>query len=49
VELLLFTGCRLSEVLGMRWEHIDLTAETIVLPNTKAGRPQDAAEVVADG
>lgn len=43
VELLLFTGCRLSEVLGMRWEHIDLTAGTIVLPNTKAGRPQTVA------
>jgi integrase len=43
VELLLFTGCRLSEVLGMRWEHIDLTARTIVLPDTKAGRPQTVA------
>lgn len=43
VELLLFTGCRLSEVLGMRWEHIDLTAGTIVLPDTKAGRPQTVA------
>jgi integrase len=43
VKLLLFTGCRLSEVLGMRWEHIDLTARTIVLPDTKAGRPQTVA------
>ncbi|MGT2503865.1 tyrosine-type recombinase/integrase [Bradyrhizobium guangxiense] len=40
VELLLFTGCRLSEVLGMRWEHVDLASGTIVLPNTKAGRQQ---------
>jgi integrase len=43
VELLLFTGCRLSEVLGMRWEHVDLAAGTILLPNTKAGRQQTVA------
>ena len=43
VELLLFTGCRLSEVLSMRWEHVDLAAGTILLPNTKAGRPQTVA------
>ena len=43
MELLLFTGYRLPEVLGMRWEHIGLTARTIVLPDTKAGRPQTVA------
>ncbi|SHG15729.1 site-specific integrase [Bradyrhizobium erythrophlei] len=43
VELLLFTGCRLSEVLGMRWEHVDLAAGSILLPNTKAGRQQTVA------
>jgi integrase len=40
VELLLYTGCRLSEVLHMRWEHVDLVTGIIQLPNTKAGRRQ---------
>ena len=40
IELLLFTGCRLSEVLNMRWEMVDFEASTIVLPETKFGRPQ---------
>src|SRR6185437_936909 len=26
VDLLLYTGCRLSEVLNLRWEHIDFAA-----------------------
>ena len=43
VELLLLTGCRLSEVLSLRWEQVDLAARTILLPNTKAGRPQTVA------
>lgn len=40
VELLLFTGCRLSEVLNMRWDQVDLDAGTILLAQTKSGRPQ---------
>ena len=40
IELLLFTGCRLSEVLNLRWEHVDFNAGTIALPETKSGRPQ---------
>lgn len=40
IELLLFTGCRLSEVLSLRWEQVDFTAGTIALPATKSGRPQ---------
>jgi integrase len=40
IELLLFTGCRLSEVLNMRWELVDFESSTIVLPETKFGRPQ---------
>jgi Arm DNA-binding domain/Phage integrase, N-terminal SAM-like domain len=35
IELLLYTGCRLSEVLNLRWEHIDFGAGTITLPETK--------------
>jgi integrase len=40
VELLLFTGCRLSEVLRLRWEQVDFAEGTIALPETKSGRPQ---------
>jgi integrase len=40
VELLLFTGCRLSEVLNLRWEQVDFTVGTITLLETKSGRPQ---------
>lgn len=40
IELLLFTGCRLSEVLNLQWQHVDFDAGTIALAETKAGRPQ---------
>lgn len=40
IELLLYTGCRLSEVLNLRWEAVDFEAGTIALVQTKAGRPQ---------
>jgi integrase len=40
IELLLFTGCRLSEVLNLRWEHVDFDGGVIVLSETKSGRPQ---------
>jgi len=40
VELLLFTGCRLSEVLNLRWEQVDFEGGIITLRETKAGRPQ---------
>jgi integrase len=40
VELLLFTGCRLSEVLNLRWNQVDLETGTIRLTETKLGRPQ---------
>ena len=40
IELLLFTGCRLSEVLNLRWEQVDFDAGTIALLETKSGRPQ---------
>ncbi|MHC2467146.1 tyrosine-type recombinase/integrase [Bradyrhizobium embrapense] len=40
VELLLYTGCRLSEVLSLRWDQIDFNAGTILLRKTKAGKPQ---------
>jgi integrase len=40
IELLLFTGCRLSEVLNLRWEQIDFNAGTVTLLETKSGRQQ---------
>ncbi len=40
IELLLFTGCRLSEVLNLRWEQVDFEDGIITLRETKAGRPQ---------
>jgi len=40
IELLLFTGCRLSEVLNFQWEQVNFETSTIILPETKFGRPQ---------
>jgi integrase len=42
VELLLFTGCRLSEVLGLKWSDVDLPGGIISLPITKSGVPQSS-------
>lgn len=35
IRLLLFTGARLSEILELRWEHIDFEAGTIAFPPRK--------------
>jgi integrase len=40
IELLLYTGCRLSEVLNLEWSRVDLTENVIMLRETKAGKPQ---------
>jgi integrase len=40
IELLLFTGLRQGEALGLRWADVDLSTGTISLPETKSGRPQ---------
>jgi integrase len=40
VELLLFTGCRLSEVLNLQWPQVDFESATITLTETKSGRAQ---------
>ena len=37
VRLLMFTGCRLSEIQKLRWEHVDLEAGELRLPDTKTG------------
>lgn len=37
LRLLLLTGCRLGEVLGLRWEDVDPEAGALRLPDAKAG------------
>jgi integrase len=38
IRLLIATGARLSEVLGMRWDWIDLHRKRIYLPESKTGK-----------
>jgi integrase len=46
IELLLFTGCRLSEVLNLRWDQVDFAEGTIKLPETKTGKRTDEPQIV---
>ncbi len=53
IRLLIFTGCRLNEILTLRWEHVDEAAHCLRLSDTKTG-PRvvylggPALEVLAD-
>ena len=38
LRLLLFTGCRLREILNLRWEHVDVERGLLFLPDSKSGR-----------
>jgi integrase len=38
LRLLLFTGCRLREILHLRWEHVDFERGCLFLPDSKTGR-----------
>jgi integrase len=38
LRLLLFTGCRLREILHLRWEHVDFERGCLFLPDSKSGR-----------
>jgi integrase len=38
VRLLLFTGCRLREILHLKWEHVDAERGLLLLPDSKTGR-----------
>lgn len=37
IRLLIFTGCRLSEIKTLRWEYVDFTAKALRLPDSKSG------------
>ncbi len=37
VRLLILTGCRLSEIMTLRWEHVDLDGGALRLPDSKTG------------
>lgn len=38
IRLLLFTGCRLREILHLEWSHVDLDRGLLNLPDSKTGR-----------
>jgi integrase len=38
LRLLLFTGCRLREILHLRWEHVDFERGCLFLPDSKSAR-----------
>src|SRR5204862_1250052 len=38
IRLLLFTGCRLREILHLKWEHADFERGLLLLPDSKTGR-----------
>jgi integrase len=37
IWLLLFTGCRVSEILGLRWEDVDVERRCLRFPDSKTG------------
>ena len=37
VRLLMLTGCRLGEIMTLKWEHVDLKVRELRLPNSKTG------------
>lgn len=53
LRLLLFTGCRLREILQLRWSEIDFERGLLLLPDSKTGRKTvvlnaPALQVLAD-
>ena len=38
IRLLLFTGCRLREILHLKWDHVDLDRGMLLLPDSKTGK-----------
>ena len=37
IKLLLLTGCRRSEILGLQWQHVDFERQCLRLPDSKTG------------
>jgi integrase len=37
IWLLMFTGCRLNEIMTLKWSHVDLDARELRLPDSKTG------------
>lgn len=37
IRLLIFTGCRLNEIMTLRWEHVDMEGRCLCLPDSKTG------------
>jgi integrase len=37
IRLLVFTGARRGEILGLRWEHVDIERAMLLLPDSKTG------------
>ena len=37
VRLLILTGCRLNEIMTLKWEYVDLTDKMLRLPDSKTG------------
>ncbi|NDB67399.1 MAG: DUF4102 domain-containing protein [Methylocystaceae bacterium] len=38
ITLLLLTGCRLGEILDLKWSHVDFERRMLLLPDSKTGR-----------
>lgn len=37
IRLLILTGCRVGEILTLKWDHVDLEAGRLALPDSKTG------------
>lgn len=38
IRLLIFTGCRSAEILGLRWQDVDIERRCLHLPDSKTGK-----------
>jgi len=53
LRLLVFTGCRLNEILTLEWQYVDLDRQCLFLPTSKTGKKtvtlnQQACTVLSD-
>jgi integrase len=46
-RLLIFTGCRLREILRLRWDHVDFERGMLFLPDSKTGRKAVVLNAIA--